>query len=642
MSSRINNINLYIKSVIFLCIFFLGLSATVDSFGQKINTDSIQKARKEFAEASRIARQKSVDSAREVRLRYADSLKSARKKVTDSLATIRKYKESKKYKDSLSRARAAKIDSARIVRAQFFDSVKAVRQQAIDSMNLARKRNTDSIRSIQKARADSLASIRNYRESKRYKDSVAFVRQSKLDSTRAARKAENEILVAERKRVLDSAASVRQAFNDSLKAERTKVADSIKLVRKARADSLTKMKENREKLTKSREKLSLEKKELAFQLKIKKKREVFSNEKMLKKKWSVPRKIIQNTYTRYNYYFNADRKMDEALDNMQRMRKENYDSLLALFPFDPDRDSTALAPDMDSIIQKASVGIQIHDPRTKWADDLYLLLGQAYYYKGNYDQATTAFKYIISLNQQRKAKELKEMAAKKKKSVKKDYSIVEPDEDKFLDFLKHESANNEAILWLARTFTESHKEKDAESILDLISTDKNMPEELHGRLALERAYLNISQGRSDLATGQLSVVAAEKSLPEWLRLRASYLNGQLLYNQGKYNEAATQFQEAIDLHPKIEMDFYARRNLAYSLMEQGGNQETATASLRHMLNDGKYLPYHEQVYYVLGRLSANSGDYKDAVTYLKKSVEGAKTTRRQKAISFASLGNVYY
>src|SRR5690606_17278905 len=146
-------------------------------------------------------------------------------------------------------------------------------------------------------------------------------------------------------------------------------------------------------------------------------------------------------------YFNADRKMDEALTNMQRMKKENYDTLIRLFPFDPDVDSTALPSDMDSIIHKASVGIEIHDPRTTWADALYLHMGQAYYYKDNYNEATTAFRYIISTNQQRKAKEQKDAAAKKK-PVDKDVSIVETDEKKALDFLKHKSVNNEAVLWL--------------------------------------------------------------------------------------------------------------------------------------------------------------------------------------------------
>lgn len=627
------------KVVLFLVLYSFSLCNI--SYAQKKNTDSARIATQQALEASRLARQKSLDSARAVRQRTVDSMNAVRKKRADSLTAIRKYKESRRYKDSVARARQERLDSLKDIRTAYFDSVRAVRDRVSDSIALVRQHHTDSIRAIQKHRSDSLAVISKYRNSKRYKDSVAFVRQARADSARTARAAASEIAAAARKASLDSAAAVRKEFRDSVTAVRKAFSDSVAAVRKDRADSLAKVKEAREKLKKTKEKQKEEKSQLALELKIKKKHEAWSNEKMLKKKWSAPRRALQNTFTHYNYYFNADRKMDEALENMQRVKKEDYDSLIAIFPFDPDMDSSALAADMDSIIQKASLGIQIHDPRTKWADDLYLLLGQAYYYKGNYTDAANSFRYIISMNQQKKMKEQKEAAAKKK-TVDKDVSILEPESKSALDFLKHKEANNEAVLWLARTYTEAHKENEAESILDLLQGDKNLDKELQGRLALEKAYLNLGRKNYGAVSDQLTEVVADHSLPQWLRTRAAYLNGQLFYRQGNYVAASENFQEVIDLSPKIELDFQARKNLAYSLMQQGGSQEKAVASLRKMLNDGKYAPYYEQVYYVLGRLSENNKNPADAITYLRKSLETPKTTKKQKAASFASLGNVYY
>ena len=60
---------------------------------------------------------------------------------------------------------------------------------------------------------------------------------------------------------------------------------------------------------------------------------------------------------------------------------------------------------------------------------------------------------------------------------------------------------------------------------------------------------------------------------------------QLEYEQGNYGVAASHFQNVVDLNPKIEMDFYARKNLAYSLMNAGGSQDAATASLKKMLKE---------------------------------------------------------
>src|SRR5690606_30912893 len=132
------------------------------------------------------------------------------------------------------------------------------------------------------------------------------------------------------------------------------------------------------------------------------------------------------------------------------------------------------------------------------------------------------------------------------------------------------------------------------------------PEHLKGRLALEKSFYFLKQGNEEGATEQLNYVVADKNTPNWLRMRAAFINGQLHQQNREYEIAAQDFKKVIDLHPKIEMDFYSRKHMAYSLMYAGGDQDEAIASLKSMLRDGKYLPYYEQIYFVLGRLAANS------------------------------------
>ncbi|WP_276132092.1 hypothetical protein [Polluticoccus soli] len=601
-------------------------------------------------DSTRVAQKQRMDSTRAARQHFTDSIKVVRERRTDSLERLRKYRESRKYQDSVAKVKQKRLDSIQDSRATQLDAQRAARQKVTDSVIASRKTVTDALKSKQQKRTDSLAAIRKYRESKRYQDSTALAREQRLETIKQARKAYNDSVAAIRKAQADSLTAIRTASLDSATAVRTKRMDSVKNVRKLKADSLAKIKERRQKNQEARLKDKEEKMKLAFELKLKKKREAWSNEKMLKKRWSLPRQVFQNTYTRYNYYFNADKKMDEALENMQRMRKENYDSTLALFPFDPDRDSSALAADMDSIIQKSSVGIQIHDPRTKWGDDLYLLLGQAYYYKGKYEDASTSFRYIVYLSEQNKKKNRNASTRSASKKVQPrttagkpaTTSIAQADDQGMLDFLKHRSVHNEALLWLARTYTESNQPGNAESVLDLLETDPNMPESMRGRLAVEKAYVALNQNDIKAATEQLGIVANDKSLPDWLRQRAAYLNGQLYQERGDYSASAIAFQKVINLQPKIDMDFYARKNLAYSLMLSGGDQQEAVASLKRVLNDGKYVPYYEQVYYVMGRLAANSGKPEDAVVYLRKGLDAPRSTKKQKALSYAALGGVYY
>lgn len=603
---------------------------------QKKYNDSVAAERARILDSTRTAQKLYFDSMRIAREASMDSIKAERERVSDSLTAIRKYRQSKRYTDSVTAIREARLDSIKTARQVRLDSIKAERQRVTDSIVAVRKAYVDSIKAVQKKRSDSLAVIREYRQSDRYKDSVAVVRKMKADSMKAVRTAYYDSIATERKRVNDSIADVRKAYTDSLTTARQIYTDSLKEARKIRSDSLAKLKEKREKDKEVRAKNREEKAQLALELKIKKKREAYNNEDMLKKRWRFPRSVIQNTFTRFNYYFNADQKMDEALDNMQRFRRENYDSLLALFPFNPDRDSAVLAPDMDSIIQKASLGIQIHDPRTKWGDDLYLLLGQAYYYKGDYKNSSDAFKYIVSLRDKKKKNK-----NKKKRSATRG-SVVEEEKTGIGKLVSHRSVHNEGILWLSRVMAQEHKEGDAESILDLVETDPNFSGSLSGRIALEKSFIRLNQEDYRGAIEPLGEVVKDKQLPDWVRIRAAYINGQLQQRYENYTASAASFKKVSEMHPKVEMDFYAKKNMATSLMMAGGEQEEAVATLKKILKDGKYVQYYEQVYYLLGRLSLNGGSTEEAITYLQKGIDAPKATTGQKAVSYATLGDIYY
>lgn len=633
--------------IVSILSFFL-LQALPSLFAQKVNgggggshaSDSAREARKATLDSLKKVRVHVLDSVKQVRKRNLDSVKAVRKIFTDSINAVHAYKNSKHYKDSVIYARTGISDAIKKQRKQNLDSLKATRKRELDATIAARKHALDVIKTAQKHRSDSLAAIRKYKTSKRYRDSVSLIQHDRLDSLRDARQAFNDSLSTARKRIRDAQKAARQHTMDSVAQVRKKYTDSIAVVRKKRAEVLAKQKADREKAAKAREAQQQKKLQLAMDLKIKQKHEKWSNEQMLKKKWTPMRQGVQNTFTRYNYFFNANRKMDEALANMQRARRENYDTIIGLYSFDPNRDSSLLSADMDSIIRKASVGIQIHDPRTKWGDDLYLLLGEANYYKGRYPVAATSFRYIISMDEEKKKKQAQKHATQQQRGAQP--SIVEDNKKTMLDFLKHRTVHNEAILWLARTFTESHKVENAESVLSLLDADPKLPESLKGRIAMEKAFVALNDNNYKEASKQLAIAAKDKNLTDNQRQRAAYLNGQLLQRDHNYADAVTSFKQVIDLNPKIEMDFYSRKYMAYNTMYAGGDVDGMSSSLKKLLNDGKYLPYYDQIYYLLGQLAVSGNNMDDAVAYLNKSIQTPKSTKKQKAISFATLGNVYY
>ena len=573
--------------------------------------------------------------------KVVDSFQMERNRVRDSVAAVRKYHNSKRYKKSVEKAHKEKLKELAEARQQKSEEAKSKRSEAIGTVTSARQAKADSIKEHQQHRADSLASIKKYKTSRRYSDSVALARRMKSDSIKSVQTHFRDSIASARKHKLDSANTSRKKVMDSVKVARTKHMDSLKIARKGKTDSLAKVKAEKEKMAKAAEKKRTESQKLKLEIKFKQKREAWSNTAMLKKRWSPIRRFLQNSFTHYNYYFNANKKMQEAMANMLRSRKENYDSLINLYPFDPNKDSTLLAADMDSIMRKASVGLQIHDPREKWANNLYLLLGQANYYRGRYSNAATTFKYIIAKDEEAKRKHYAQSSHYGDKT-KEEPSIVEEEHNGMFSFLKHKSVHNESALWLARTYSSWHMVENAQSVVSLLESDKHLPQDLKGRVAAEKAFAFLTENNNDAAIPQLDAVAADKALPDWLRMRAAFLSGQLCQNQGKYDDAVNGFETALTFYPKIEMDFFARKNIAFNSLLAGRDAATAMRPLKKVLNDAKYSGYYDQVYYVLGRLAIKAGKTDEAINYLNKSIHTPKATKKQKALSFAAMGDAYY
>ncbi len=611
-----------------------------------------------------------ADSLKAAQKRQTDSIQAERRHRADSLNFMRNYRQSKHYLDSVENARQERMTrqkeeqkaaaAAQIAeRKRIADSVMSYRRRHSDSIRLyndsirqAQQRELERVKLERKRVSDSLAALRAYKESKHYKDSVINARETRKTAQIAARKRTTDSLRAITKARTDSLTAIRKAYSDSMKtalaeakAIRMQLMDSLKTVRAARADSLAKVREARAALRKQKaeekEKAKEDKKKLALEIKIKKKQDKYTNEDMRKKKWTLPRKVVQNTFTRYNYYFNANKKMEEAIGNMVRSHTDNFDSLITLFPFNPDKDSTKLLSDMDTIIRKASVGIQIHDPRAKWQDDLYLLVGEAYYYKGDYQNAGAAFKQIVS-----QAEIAKKDEAKKKGTTKQDKNkpttYSEPEKTGLAGALEHKSAKNDAMLWLSRTLAQSGKEGHAQTLLDMLRNDALFPERLKGKLALEQAFIDLNRNDESKAAQSLTVVSADKELPKWLRLRANYLNGQIMQQQLHYIESDQYFKEVLRLNPDLEMEFYARKNIVSNSINYGSNTLNASDMLDKMATDGKFRPYYDQIYYAMGKTALKNKQNDKALEHFRKSVSVSQSNKKQKGLSFAALGDEYY
>ena len=92
------------------------------------------------------------------------------------------------------------------------------------------------------------------------------------------------------------------------------------------------------------------------------KNKTLRSEKTGEKKFNIPRRFIQNTTSHYNYYFNANKKIDAVIDLARISHKDNY--------------------------------AKLHDLRSDWVDNFYLLIGKAYYLRKDFDSAGMTFQFI--------------------------------------------------------------------------------------------------------------------------------------------------------------------------------------------------------------------------------------------------------
>ena len=116
-------------------------------------------------------------------------------------------------------------------------------------------------------------------------------------------------------------------------------------------------------------------------------------EKTDETKFKTPRHFIQNTVTHYNYFFNANNKLNEVIARARAQHKDDYGKLLSFYDYSLDITSRD-KKELDSIIYKSTAGILNHDLRNDWIDNLYMLMGKAYFFRNQLDSAYITFQFV--------------------------------------------------------------------------------------------------------------------------------------------------------------------------------------------------------------------------------------------------------
>lgn len=661
------------KHCVILVLLIASLMVAKDGYAQ-INTDSLR-AKQRFQQEL------------EKRDSILNAAKEARKK--DSLNRVIQKQQALAFRDSLRQAmverrrmdsikreeikaelkeKRRQQDSTRLARQAEMKRVIEERKRQSDSLRIARKRITDSI-STARAEAKKIRdALRKYKNSKGYKDSVAQVRQvrkdsikldrdrrlakikaerkSKLDSIKAARTTQIAKVKAERKRILDSTMAARTAFNDSLRAARKRITDKLKLVRSRIKDSLEQLR-NKSKIAKKKKQTETEMlKEEAEKIHARKKGS-WTNEKLLKKPWNIKRRIWQNTVTRYNAYYNANRKYDDALKKLKNRHKEIYTEQIYLHPYDINNGLTMIGGDMDTVVKKCAYDAHIHDPRSKWFDNAYHLMGRAFYFKNDYESAITAFQYVVNEykdgNNKKKRKKgfvklpaLDEIKFDKKNKI----TLATLENRKGLKVLAHHPIRNQSLVWLARAYTKNQQFGEAQSIINILEEDKQFPDRLLDELYIAQAELDFEQGNDISAIEPLEKAVKQKGIDKEMRNRINYLLAQLYAKDGNMIASNKYLQKALKSKLPLEMEYFTKLALAQNAMNGNGNTDEAIVQLESLIKNDKFEKWRAQSYLSLGQILQNSKPEK-AIEYFTSSIT-QENNKELKAAAFLGIGEINY
>ncbi|GAC1383088.1 MAG: hypothetical protein NVSMB45_10040 [Ginsengibacter sp.] len=363
------------------------------------------------------------------------------------------------------------------------------------------------------------------------------------------------------------------------------------------------------------------------------------SEKTGEKKFTLPRRIIQNTVTRYNYYFNANRKLENVIDRAKIAQKDNFLKLLSYYPYSLNT-TAAQRTELDSVIYKSTAGILLHDLRNNWVDDLYFLIGQAYYLRKDFDSAAMAFQFInFNLAPKKKYDDDAALVGSNDNSNGL-FSIANKEKKGFT--ITKKPVRNDAILWQARTLIALGDYPAAGGLLNTLENDPNFPARLRSQLNEVYGYLYYQQQLYDSAASHLSrsfssvETRQEKARKEFLIGQLYELSRQPLAASKYYNYAAANTTDPL-------MDIYA--SLYNIRLFKGTNEDQLNdnvVTLLLMAKRSRFENFRDIVYFSAAELAAQIPDTVHAAEFYKKSIASNTDNSTYKNKAYFKLANLEY
>lgn len=328
---------------------------------------------------------------------------------------------------------------------------------------------------------------------------------------------------------------------------------------------------------------------------------------------TIVNRTYHNVTARYNGYFNGKMALIEGKAKLEEGLQVDYKELLPIFIYPDESSSKTIYPDMDRVIEKASLVIDRHSMEIKgkeyckWTDDAWLLMGQAHFYKLDFTQAKQVFDY-----------------------AKRRYKNQEGSD-----------AAIQAQLWLARLAIEEGEYEKAGDMLRKVENEEVLEESLREETTAVRTDWYVRQKRYEEAIESMEqcLLLTKK---RQVKTRRMFILAQLHRLDGNGVESSNLYAEIIKRSPPYEMAFYAKINRALAYDVTAGNTQEIKDLLFKMLEDEKNLEFQDEIYYALADLEFKEGNEGKGIEYLKLSVKSSVRNGNIKGLAFYRLADIYF
>jgi tetratricopeptide (TPR) repeat protein len=365
------------------------------------------------------------------------------------------------------------------------------------------------------------------------------------------------------------------------------------------------------------------------------------SEKPQDKKLRLVGRFVQNTTSHYNYFFNANNKINSTIELARMATKDDYSQLLPYYSYSLDN-TAAQKTQLDSVILESTAGILLHDLRTNWVDNFYLLIGEAYYLRKDFDSASMTFQFInYNLAPKNKKSDDEQLVGSNENnsalsvSTKEDRNIVDK-------AFSRPPSRNDALVWQVRALTDMGDYPEAAGLINTLRNDPQFPERLDPYFQEVQGYWFFKQKMYDSAIAYI-----QNSIPNSLDLqdqaRREFLLGQLYEMNHKQDTAKNYYNLAIRHTTDPLMDIYANLNQAKMLKSNDPAEiDRSVARLVHMARKDKFEPYRDIIYYSAAEIALLKPDTSAALSFYKASTVFNQDNLSLKNKAFLNLAEINY